>query len=72
MQKPPLSKLLSIDAEVLAILGKSVDEIAAMGLREFADLSFSKGIEWKVSADGGRVKGLTITIQRDQSSCANT
>lgn len=64
MGAPPNSELLSIDQEVLDILGKSVDEIAAMGCREFAELSYAKGIEWTVSAEGGRIKGLTITIER--------
>lgn len=27
-------------------------------------LAYAKGIEWTVSAEGGRIKGLTITIER--------
>lgn len=68
MPAPPNSELFSIDPEVLAILGKTVDEIAAMGCREFAELSYSKGIRWAVSAEGGRIKGLTITIEREQQA----
>lgn len=65
MPAPPNNELFSIDQEVLDILGKSVDEIAAMGCGEFAELSYSKGLLWTVSAEGGRIKGLTITIERD-------
>jgi hypothetical protein len=68
MPAPPNSELFSVDPEVLAILGKTVDEIAAMTTGEFAELSYSKGIEWIVSADGGRIKGLTITINHDQQA----
>lgn len=66
MPVPPTNEILSIDSEVLQILGKSAEEIAKMGLREFADLSYEKGIEWTVG-HGGRVKGLTITIERDET-----
>lgn len=59
------SELLSIDTEVLRTLGKTADEIASMGLREFAELSHAKGIRWTFSADGGRITGLTITLGRD-------
>lgn len=62
---PPISELLSIDANVLRTLGKTADEIACMGLREFAELSYAKGIRWNVSADGGRIPGLTITLGSD-------
>lgn len=65
MTVPPINELLSIDPEVLAILGKTIDEIAAMTPGQFAELSFAKGIEWTVSADGGRIQGLTIKITRD-------
>lgn len=67
MAVPPNSELFSIDQEVLDILGVSVDEIAAMGCGEFAALSYAKGIEWTVSAEGGRIKGLTIRIERPPS-----
>jgi hypothetical protein len=66
MPAPPNNELFSIDPEVLHVLGKTVDEIAAMTAGEFAELSYSKGIIWNVSAEGGRIKGLTITIERDQ------
>lgn len=66
MPAPPNDQLLSIDAAVLDLLGKTVDEIAAMGLREFAELSYSRGIVWDVSAEGGRIKGLTITIRNEE------
>jgi hypothetical protein len=56
--------LLSIDREVLVILGKTADEIAAMSCGEFAELSYSKGIKWRVAIDGGRIKGLTIHISK--------
>lgn len=68
MPAPPNSELFSIDPEVLAILGKTVDEIADMSARDFALLSYSKGIEWTLNPDGGRVKGLTLTIAREQIS----
>jgi hypothetical protein len=64
MPAPPNSELFSIDPEVLAVLGKTVDEIADMTAREFADLSYSKGIEWTVSAEGGRIRGLTMTFNQ--------
>lgn len=65
MPVPPNSELLSVDQEVLDILGKSVDELAGMTCGEFASLSYSKGIIWTVSADGGRINGLTVKIERD-------
>lgn len=65
MSALPNSELFSIDPEVLAVLGKTVDEIAAMTSREFAELSLSKGIVWNVSAEGGRVQGLTMTFGED-------
>jgi hypothetical protein len=67
-KSPPISDLLSVDAEVLQMLGKTVDELAAMTTGEFAALSYAKGIRWKVNADGGRVEGLTIVIDREQAS----
>ena len=70
MPMPPASELLSIDAEVLRTLGKTAEEIASMGLREFAELSYSKGIRWSVSADGGRIPGLTITLGSDDQQHA--
>lgn len=69
--KPPLSEILSIDPEVLIALGKTEAQIARMGLHEFAMLSYDRGIEWKVSTDGGRVKGLTIAIRTEQKSAAS-
>jgi hypothetical protein len=62
-----IESMLSIDQEVLAILGKTAGEIAEMGLHEFAALSYSKGIVWTVER-GGRVQGLTVSIKHDQES----
>lgn len=67
MPAPPLNEILSVDAEVCAILGKTAEELGAMKLNEFAELSYERGIVWSVG-EGGRVQGLTICIKREQSS----
>ena len=72
MSAPPVREILSIDPEVERLLGKTFDEIAKMGLGAFAELSYDRGIVWTVSPDGGRIKGLTIRIKRDQSEIATS
>lgn len=68
MPAPPLKEILSIDDEVLRLLGKSFEEIASMGLREFSDLSYDLGIIWQVRGEGGRVKGLTIAVKSQKQA----
>lgn len=63
---PPAHELIHVDPEVLAILGRTVEELAAMGLAEFAELSYRKGIVWKVSADGDGPRSLNVRIDRGQ------
>lgn len=65
---PPLCEILSIDAKVERLLGKTANQIAKMTLSEFAELSYDKGIIWTVSPDGGRVMGLTISAAREEKA----
>ena len=58
---------LYVDPEVLQRLGKTEGELLDMGLREFAELSFRKGITWKVGSDGV-APGLTIRFERNQEA----
>lgn len=56
---PPVGEMMHVDPKVLAIVDKTVEELAAMGLAEFAD---EKGIVWNVSTDEDGQKGLAIRI----------
>jgi hypothetical protein len=66
MPVPPTKELLSVDPEVLQILGVTLNQLAELTTGQFAALSFAKGIIWNVSAEGGRIKGLTITVEPAQ------
>lgn len=60
---------LFVGPDVLLILGKTEAELLDMGLREFAELSFSKGIVWEIG-DDGVAPGLTIRIERHSTHAA--
>lgn len=55
-----------VDPEVLHLLGKTEDELLNMGTREFAELSFQKGVVWEVGNDGV-APGLTIRLRKRRS-----
>ena len=64
MSEPIPEGLIHIDDEVLRILGVTPEQIASMGLREFAELSFDRGVVWQVSSrKAGKGKGgLAIVV----------
>jgi len=59
-----LSEIFFVDPRVEALLGKSSTELADMGLREFFELAWSKGVEFQVRQDG-LAPGLTISMSNE-------
>jgi hypothetical protein len=68
MSVPPIEEILVVTPEIEQLLGKTVDQIRHMTIRDLADAAYEKGFQWHVSMDGGLVKGLTICVKREDQA----